>query len=331
MFVAILLAGWTASAQSQPQPAAAAPPSLVAVTATQDATVTFYEARGWRLRLLKAIPAGKSPTEMCLAPDKSRLYVSDAPNHSVLAIDLKQQAVVATLTNAAMKSPDGCVVSPDSKKLYSIDQQANAVFVFAAENNALVKQIPVGEEPRRGLFSTDGKRLIVTNAHSDSLSVINPANDTVVNTVKTPGHEPRWMAWSPDGKFLAVTIIEDDSVDFFKADTLEFDQQVAAAVSSQRALFANDGKLLYVLGRFEHLHVIDMRTDGPPPGYRRQITTLPAPRLAWGMAATPDTGFLFITQTGSPDAQIAVIDTRVLKTVNSITGPKGLRDIIYIP
>jgi YVTN family beta-propeller protein len=320
---------WAAAA-AQSQPATpAAPASLVAASATQDATVTLYEPLGWRLRVIKAIPAGKGPTEMCLSPDKARLYVSDPPNHSVVAIDLKQQAVVATLTNAAMKSPDGCVVSPDSKKLYSIDAQANAVFVFSAENNALLKQVAVGQQPRRGLFSGDGKRLIVTNAHSDSLSVINPVNDTLVNTVKTPGHEPRWMAWSPDGKFLAVTIIEDDSVDFFKADTLEFDQQVAAAVSSQRAMFSPDGKMLYVLGRFEQLHIIDLRPNASPPGYRRQLATVPAPKTAWAMTASPDGEYLYITQTGNPE--ITIIDTRVWKTVNTMTGPKGLRDIIYIP
>ncbi len=324
---AILL---TTTALAQSQAPAGPSSSLIAVAATQDGAVMLYEAHGWRLRLLKAIPAGKGPTEMCLAPDKSRLYVSDPPNHGVLAIDLKQQAVVATLTNAAMKSPDGCVVSPDSKKLYAIDQQANAVFVFSTGNNALLQQVAVGQEPRRGLFSTDGKRLIISNAHSDSLSVIDPAHDTVVNTVKTPGHEPRALAWSPDGKFLAVSIIEDDSVSFFRADTLEFEQQVAGAISSQRIVFAPDGKLLFVLGRFEHLNVIDLRSDGPPPGYRRQITSLPAPRLAWGMTSSPDGAYLYITQTG-PDTGIAVVDTRVMKTVNTVNGPKGQRDILYIP
>src|SRR5512133_3066839 len=131
---------------------AAPKPHYLAVSAVGDSNVTLYELRGPRTRAPKAIPVGKSPTEMCLSPDNNRLYVSDASNKNVAVIDVKSQAVVGALTDAGMKSQDRCIASPDSKRLYSIDQQANAVFVFSTENNALLKQIPVGDEPRRAIF-----------------------------------------------------------------------------------------------------------------------------------------------------------------------------------
>ena len=307
---------------------AAAEPML-AVSATQDGAVVLYAVNGWRLKKLNSIPTGKSPTEMCAAPDGARLYVSDAPSKNLVVVDLKAQAAAGTLTAPEMKSPDGCVVSPDSRKIYAVDQEANAVFVFSAESRTLLKKIPVGEEPRRALFSPDGKRLFVANAHTDTLSVIDPATDTIASSVKT-GHEPRAMAYSPDKKVLAVTIIEDDSVGFFDAETLAPQQQVAGAISPQRVIFAGDGSLLYVLGRFDHLSVLEMRKEGPPPGFRRLAATIPVPRLAWGMAAGPSADYLFVT-TAAAENSITVIDTRLMKVINTVTGLKGARDILYIP
>ena len=302
--------------------------SLLAVSATQEGTVSFYQVRGPRVSLLKAIPVGKGPTEMCLSPDHNRLYVSVAPEKKIVAIDVKSREVTATLSDPTMKTPDGCTVSPDSKKLYAVDLGANVVLVFSAESNQLLGRIAVGEEPRRALFSPDAKKLIVSNAHSNTLSVIDPATNKVVHTVKT-GTEPRTLAYSPDGKVLAVSIIDDDSVAFFKADTLEFEQQVAGQISPQRLAFEPGGRLLFVLGRFEQLGVLDLRADVAYPGYRRLGTTIPVPRLSWGMAMSDDGDYLYVTQ-GGADYNISVIDVRLMKNLLNLPGPKGVRDIIYI-
>lgn len=57
------------------------------------------------------------------------------------------------------------------------------------------------------------------------------------------------MCLAPDGKLLALTMINDDSVQFFKADTLEPKQQVAAVRSPQHMAFSPDSKRLYVVGK----------------------------------------------------------------------------------
>ena len=50
-------------------------------------------------------------------------------------------------------------------------------------------------------FAPDGKILAVTDATSPAVVLIDPANNTVLRTVKLSG-APAGLAWAPDGKHL---------------------------------------------------------------------------------------------------------------------------------
>src|ERR1700722_2118641 len=140
---------------------------MLAVSAYDSDVVNLYTVKGVAPRFVKAVTVGKAPTAMCLDPNGSRVFVSVTGDKGIAAVDFDKQAMVATLSAPAIQLPDGCAVSPDSKKVYVTDQKANAVFVFSTESNQLLKQIPVGKEPTRALFSPDGKRLLLANADSN--------------------------------------------------------------------------------------------------------------------------------------------------------------------
>jgi len=148
---------------------------MLAVVARGDGVVNLYRARGIGLQLTKSVPVGKRPGEMCLDPNGKRIFAGQVAEKSVAEIDLASQSVVNTLTDPDLKNPEGCTVSPDSSTLYMIDSVGGTVFVFSTSTHALVAKIPVGKEPRRALFARDGKTLLVSNAHTDTISVIDPA------------------------------------------------------------------------------------------------------------------------------------------------------------
>jgi YVTN family beta-propeller protein len=303
---------------------------MLAVAARGDKAVNLYNVGGGgvALQLVKAVPVGESPIEMCLSPNGKRLFASIPASKSVAVIDLDSKTVVGTLSDPGMQAPDGCAASPDSKKLYSVDQTGDAVFVFSVESRQMLKKIPVGKEPRRAVFSPDGKRVVVSNSHSDTLSVIDPSTDTVVSTVKT-GNEPRDLAYSPDGKLLAVEVINDDCTQFFKADTLEFKQQAASAWSPQRMEFAPDSRRLYVAGKLAN--AVSVLRIGP---LNRLDDTIPIPygplgyKNVWGLAITADGKYLYVSNPG--EDMLAVIDTQTLKTVRSYPTGKVPMSIVYI-
>jgi YVTN family beta-propeller protein len=298
---------------------------MLAVVARGDGMVNLYRARGIGLQLVKSIPAGKRPGEMCLDPNGKRIFVGEAAENSVGEIDLATQSVVATMTDTALKSPDGCTVSPDSSKLYMIDSSGDVVFVFSTSSHQLLAKIPVGKEPRRALFSIDGKMLLVSNAHSDTISVIDPATDKVLREIKA-GKEPRDMLWTTDGKMLVVALVVDDSIAYFKADTLEFDRQVGTERSPQRLAIASDGGLLFSLSRYGNsISVADLTESGE----RRFVSSIPVGRYAFNMTISADGKFLY-TANAQLDNTISVIDVRLLKVVNVVPGGNSPLCMVYI-
>jgi len=298
---------------------------MLAVITRGDGAVNLYRARGIGLQLIKSVPAGKRPGEMCLDPNGKRIFVGQVAEKSIAELDLATQSVVATMTDPGLKNPDGCAVSPDSSKLYMIDSTGDAVFVFSTSSHQLVAKIPVGKEPRRALFSTDGKMLLVSNAHSDTISVIDPAANKVVREVKT-GKEPRDMLWTPDGKLLVVALVVDDCIAYFAADSLALDRQVGTERSPQRIAITSDGAMLFSLSRYQNSVSVADLTEA---GERRFVNSIPVGRFAFNMAMSAD-GKTLYTSHSQLDNTISVIDVRLMKVMNTISGGNTPVAMLYI-
>src|SRR5438477_3671327 len=91
---------------------AAARDTLLVVVNRAPATVSLYRTHATSLELVKTLPTGKAPREVCVSPDGRRAYVTNQGARSVTVVDLDAAAVAATIDNAELKAPDGCVVSP---------------------------------------------------------------------------------------------------------------------------------------------------------------------------------------------------------------------------
>ena len=311
-------------------PLAVAQNPMLAVSVRGDNAVNLYNVTGLGLglNLAQSVQVGKSPGEMCLAPNGSLLFVSNVADKTIGVIDLQTKSLTATLSSADMGSPDGCTVSKDSKTLYSVDQRGAQVIVFSVETRQQVAKIRVGKEPRRAITSPEGNRVLISNAGDNTLSVIDPASNRVVQTVKT-GTEPRDMAYSPDGKMLAVGLIEDDCVEFFNADTLEHKQQSMGARSPQHIEFSPDGQRLYVLGKIsDEVGVLRITDHG------RIMDNIPIAHgpmgatNSWGLAMSPDGKYLYATNIG--EGLVSILDTESMKTFRSISAGKNSVAAIYI-
>ncbi len=309
---------------------AAAQTPMLAVAVRSDNVVNIYNvsALGLGLTLAQAVPVGKNPSEMCLAPNGKLLFVNSPLDKTEGMIDLQTKTLVATLSSPDFTFPDGCAVSKDSKTLYVVDIRSAKVVVFSLETKQQTGKIAVGKEPRRAIISPDGKRLLISNAGDSTLSVIDTATNQVVKTVKT-GTEPRDMAYSPDGKLLAVTMIEDDCVEFFNAETLEHKQETMGARSPQHIEFSPDGQRLYVLGKISDM--IGVLRIGETA---RLLDNIPIAHDAtgatnsWGMAMTPDGKYLYATNI--TEGLISIIDTELMKTVRTMGVGKSTVAAIYI-
>lgn len=134
-------------------------------------------------------------------------------------------ALVAAATPAVAQSQvKGVAVDPnDSDQVWTLNRDNNSVALVDAASGTLLTQITVGVWPRALAFSADGTRLLVTNQRGNvpietnfvtpfngteirgSVTVIDTASKTVVNTLTDVGTEPYGIALAPNGEYFVVS------------------------------------------------------------------------------------------------------------------------------
>lgn len=103
------------------------------------------------------------PWGVAITPDKSKMFVTTANSESVTAISIPQLLKTVRARH----------------EFFANDLSASADYVEA--------RIAVGHNPRGVLLSRDGKRLYVANRLDDTISVIDTARDSVVDTIDLGG------------------------------------------------------------------------------------------------------------------------------------------------
>lgn len=91
------------------------------------------------------LPAGSRPMKVKVAPDGSRVYVSDGRAGTVSVIDSRTYAVLATVKVGTR--PWGIVLSPDGKYLFAANGPSNDVSVVDLAANKEIARIRAGEGP----------------------------------------------------------------------------------------------------------------------------------------------------------------------------------------
>jgi YVTN family beta-propeller protein len=112
----------------------------------------------------------------------SRMFVQLSDFHGFDVVDFKTREIVKTiklpddpisLVGAHSGSPShGIAVSPDNKTLWVNSSVAGAVFYFSLPDLTLQGHVVVGNVPDWITFTPDGKFLYLSNAGSNSVSVI---------------------------------------------------------------------------------------------------------------------------------------------------------------
>ena len=103
------------------------------------------------------------PWGVIIAPDKSRIFLTNAGSESVTVIDVPRLLKTIRYRREAFVN----------------DLSASAEYVSA--------RIPVGHNPRGVALSPDGKRLYVANRLDDNITVIDTQTNTVANTIDLGG------------------------------------------------------------------------------------------------------------------------------------------------
>jgi YVTN family beta-propeller protein len=296
---------------------------LVVVNRTPE-TVSLYRAASTSLTLVKTLPTGKTPREVCVSPDGTRAYVTNQGATSITVVDLDAAAILATISNPELKAPDGCVVSPDSRKLYVAAAGKDSVFVIATDTNEIVKEIPVKLHVLRRLtFSPDGTKLYLTCNQTPEIAVIDPETETVVRSIRAGNEVRGGLAFTPDHKTIVAGSVEDDTLYFIDAATEQVKRIIGIPGSPQRIEIAASNHI-FVLCRIGQRQ--PDQTYHPvlfgifDPDKHDKSISLAVGRNPWGLAMTADGRTLYVSS--NTDNHIMIVDAETMKVLNTIPSEK---------
>ena len=173
-------------------------------------------------------------------------------------------------------------------------------------------------------FAPDGKTLAVTDATASAVVLIDPANRSILRTVKLAG-APSGLAWAADGKSLFAAESGANSIAEVDPATGAITRRLATAryprglalVPGRKLLLATDWGL-------DKLTVIDLASGATK-------ASIPVGRQPTSVAITPDESLALVsnllpaTASTAPDTatEVSVIDLQTLQAKPAIRLPLG--------
>ena len=130
-----------------------------------------------------------------------RLYVGRIGG--VMAVDLDSQSVIPVLVSSALVH--GVVPIGDTGLVASTNGEANTVDIFEGKTGRLVATIPAGREPDALALEPKSGLLVVANAESEDLTLIDVNRRAAVGQIAVGG-KPEFLA--VDGQGLVYNNIE---------------------------------------------------------------------------------------------------------------------------
>ncbi len=182
------------------------------MTCKGDKTLRLYDATGQNV--LKSWTLEQTPTGVAVKGKQAYVTCFDTEG-KVAVIDLSADGIVKTIPAAS--GAMGPVLNSDASKLYVCNQFAGTVSEINLQSGTLERNVSVLREPKKAVFSQDGKTLFVTNflpaqrADLDTvaacLSVIDVPSFSKRTDIRLENgsNALRGLCLSPDGKYVFVS------------------------------------------------------------------------------------------------------------------------------
>src|SRR5262245_24909468 len=209
------------------------------------------------------IVGGAVVAGMALSRDGKTLVAANFENDSISIVDTATRLVVREVrfftaggTVAQGEFPYDVAVLSNSdgsaKTAFVTSQRDDEVMVVDIQSGTFTR-IRVGEQPNRMALSKDQTTLYVVNGNSDTVSLINTATNTVLDTIslsrpgdKYKGGNPNSATLSPDEKTLYVTLGYENAVAVVDLQSRQLRGRIPTGWYPTSVSVSKDGARLYV-------------------------------------------------------------------------------------
>ena len=295
-------------------PAQTPSPALLVLN-KEDATLAIMDPGSGKAT--GSVPVGESPHEVTVSADGRLAFVSNygskTPGRTISVIDIAGRKELRRFDLGPLRKPHGMAFS--GGKVYFTAEANRLIGRYDPAANVVDWLMGTGlSGTHMVLPSRDGSMLFTANIGSDSISVIEGSNATVIPV----GKGPEGLDLSPDGRELWTAHSRDGGISVIDVAAKRVTHTLNIGTQrSNRIKFTTDGKLVLVsdMGGGE-LVVLDAAA-------RKQVKRIKIGRNPEGILTLPGRAYVAV----AGDNQVAVLDLHTLEVTRRIAtgaGPDGL-------
>lgn len=261
------------------------------------------------------------------------LIVTNKGDHTLGIIDPVLGRQVASIEESGVTGHE-LIASPDGRTAYvpiygdagvgrpGSDGRTIDVIDLAARKRVATIDLGRAERPHDPKFGPDG-RLYVTTEITNSVTVIDPRTNTVVERLPTGQPESHMMLLSKDGRHVYTSNVHAGSVSVIDVQAKKVLSVIPVAKTGQRLALSTDGKWLFTSDQDEpRLVVIDTTTH-------EVARSVPLPGISYGNAVTPDGRHLVLALIKAN--QVARLDLHSWETGPALDVPKAPQEVLVRP
>jgi len=261
------------------------------------------------------------------------LIVANKGDQTVGIIDPEAGREIATIKETGFTAHE-VIASPDGRTVYapiygdsgvgSPGTDGQTIDVIDIPSRKIVRTIQLDKptRPHCPKFGPDG-RLYVSTELSQSVTVINPETNTVVDSLPTGQTESHMFAITSDGKRIYTSNVHVGTVSAIDVAGRKVIAVIQVSTHAQRIALAVDDRYVFTADQTEpRLAAIETSTN-------KVTNWIPLPGIAYGTAPTPDGRWLLVTL---PELNsIGVVDLNAMKLVRQVAVGKYPQEIVVRP
>jgi YVTN family beta-propeller protein len=289
--------------------------------------------RGAHVLVALATVAGAPSRAADTAGAGGLLLVANKGDQTLGIIDPVEGRQVAAVKQSGTTGHE-VVASPDGRMAYvpiygdsgvgrpGSDGRTLDVFDLAKRRRVATIDLGAPERPHCAVFGPDG-RLYVTTELTQSVKVIDPRTNKVVDTLPTSQKESHMLVLSRDGRTAYTSNVGAGTVSVIDVATRKVTAVVTAAARAQRIALSTDGRRVFTADQdAPRLAVIDAKSNKLALG-------VALPGVAYGTAPTPDGRFLVMALPGLN--KVGVLDLQSMEVVRTLDVPKAPQEVLVRP
>lgn len=274
-----------------------------------------------------SIPYGtETANYIVITPDANRVVSNPANTSTIFIIDTNTNTGVPYNTPGLITLVCWQVaITPDGTKAYFPNDIDGTVYEFDLLTNQFNPTgITVQSNPEGIAITTDGKKAYVSNYSSDSVSVVDLATRTVIDTISGLAG-PFISAITPDNKTLYVLNFDTDEVALIDIATNTLLSTLIPVENAPNCISITPNGTRAFVANFSSssVSVIDIATN-------TILSTIPVDRNPANISITPDGALAYVTHL-DPVGVITVIDVSTLTIRELIPLGGSLNGIAITP